>query len=132
MASLGGVEPLTYRLGGGCSILLSYSDKRKSRKFASFRLKDKKKWRTREDSNLQPPESESVTLSIELRAQLRSYSTLFLNNRQEITSFKNEKEKKKAYLYFDLKRAKSKKLSRGVLAFLAFFLQSLSKAFVVR
>lgn len=28
----------------------------------------KKKWRAREDSNLQPPESESVTLSIELRA----------------------------------------------------------------
>lgn len=38
--------------------------------FSRFERKQaKKKWRTREDSNLQPPESESVTLSIELRAQ---------------------------------------------------------------
>lgn len=59
LASQEGVEPPTPSLGGACSIHLSYWDM----------IQGKKKWRTREDSNLQPPESESVTLSIELRAQ---------------------------------------------------------------
>ncbi len=51
---------MTFRLGGERSIQLSYEDR------------FNKKWRTREDSNLQPPESESVTLSIELRARLQN------------------------------------------------------------
>ena len=70
---------------------LQRQTKNERAKEAFLTKKIKKKWRTREDSNLQPPESESVTLSIELRAQLWKHLTLFLNNRQEIITQKNKR-----------------------------------------